>query len=131
MIFHLLGDAVALIHAAFVLFVIAGGLIVLRWHRVAWLHLPAALWGALIEYAGWICPLTPLENLLRARAGEAGYAGGFVEHYVLHALYPGGLTPPIRWTLGTLVVVVNAVIYAVVWRSSRGVRRPGQPSRPM
>ncbi|MGH7620741.1 MAG: DUF2784 domain-containing protein [Gemmatimonadaceae bacterium] len=122
MMFRLLADAVAFIHAAFVLFVIAGGLIVMRWHRAAWLHLPAALWGASIEFGGWICPLTPLENLLRARAGQAGYGGGFVEHYVLRALYPGGLTPEIRWVLGTLVVVVNGLAYALIWRSNRHVR---------
>lgn len=114
-----LADAIVLLHALFVAFVIAGGLLVLRWRRLMWLHLPAVIWGALIEFAGWICPLTPLENLLRARAGESGYSGGFVDHYVLHALYPAGLTPAIRWELGTIVIVVNAVTYGIVWRTRR------------
>src|SRR6185437_6906980 len=99
MIFRLLADAVVLFHAAYVVFVVVGGFLVLRWHWVAWLHIPAATWGALIEFGGWICPLTPLENHLRTRAGEAGYAGGFIQHYVLRALYPTGLTPGVRWTL--------------------------------
>ena len=84
----LLADLLVLFHATFVLFVVAGGLLVLKWPRLAWLHIPCALWGVLIEFGGWICPLTPLENTLRQRAGEAGYSGGFVEHYVLHVLYP-------------------------------------------
>src|SRR2546422_952972 len=87
-----------------------------RWSRIAWLHLPCALWGAVIEYQGWVCPLTPLENDLRRRAGLAGYAGGFVEHYVLPVLYPAGLTRPVQALLGTLVVVVNLIAYGVLLR---------------
>lgn len=117
MIFRLLANAVALLHAAFVVFVMIGGLFVLRWRRLAWAHLPAVVWGALIEFAGWICPLTPLENALRDRAGQAGYAGGFVEHYVFGALYPNGLTPAIRFALGALVLVVNGVVYLFLWRT--------------
>lgn len=116
---RLLADVVVLIHAAFVIFVVAGGFLVIRRRWVAWLHVPAAIWGALIEYAGWICPLTPLENLLRERAGQAGYSGGFIEHYVLRALYPSGLTQTVQWVLGTLVIVVNAAAYYGVWRSRR------------
>lgn len=112
MYYRALADALVLVHAAFVLFVVAGGLLVIKWPRAAWLHVPCAAWGVLIEFAGWVCPLTPLENSLRHRAGEAGYTGGFVEHYVLHALYPAGLTPAIRWTLGTLVLVINVAAYA-------------------
>lgn len=119
MTFRVLADAVALFHGAFVVFVVVGGLLVLRWPRVALVHVPAAIWGALIEFAGWICPLTPLENYLRGRAGDAGYTGGFVEHYVLRALYPDGLTPAIQWTLGTFVVVVNAAAYFFVLRARR------------
>jgi len=119
MIYRLLADAVVLFHASFVLFVVLGGLLVVRWRRVAVLHVPAAIWGALIEFAGLICPLTPLENYLRGRAGEAGYSGGFVEHYVLHTLYPGGLTPAIRWALGLFVIVVNAAAYGYIVRSRR------------
>jgi hypothetical protein len=119
MIFRILADGVVVLHALFVAFVVLGGFLALRWRAIAWLHVPAALWGALIEYAGWICPLTPLENLLRARAGSGGYSGGFVEHYVLRALYPGDLTPAVRWALGSFVIVVNGVAYALLLRQSR------------
>ena len=119
MIYRWLADGVALIHAAFVLFVVAGGFLAIRWRRVAWFHLPAVIWGALIEYAGWICPLTPLENALRERAGQAGYTGGFVEHYVLRALYPAGLTRTTSFLLGTSVVLINVVVYAYIWRRGR------------
>lgn len=123
MIFRILADIVVVLHGLFVVFVVLGGSLALRWRAVVWLHLPAAIWGALIEFAGWICPLTPLENLLRGRAGEAGYAGGFVEHYILHALYPGELTAGVRWLLGSLVLAVNGVAYALVIRQSRVRRR--------
>jgi hypothetical protein len=92
---------------------VLGGLLVLRWPRLAWLHVPAAIWGVLIEYSGWVCPLTPLENWLRARGGESGYAGGFVEHYILRTLYPAGLTRGTQVVLGTLVLVINLVAYGV------------------
>ena len=123
MIFRLLADAVVLFHAAYVIFVVVGGLLVLRWHRIAWLHVPAAAWGALVEFGGWICPLTPLENNLRMRAGEAGYAGGFIQHYVLRALYPTGLTPSVRWTLGALVVVINGLVYGLLYRRAHHAHR--------
>ena len=123
MVFRWLADAVALFHAAFVLFVVLGGLLVLRWRRVAWLHVPAAIWGVLIEYGGWICPLTPLENALRERAGQAGYSGGFVEHYVLRALYPAGLTREVQWVLGGLVLLINGLVYgSILIRRTRGGR---------
>ena len=92
MIFSLLADAVLVAHGTFVLFVVLGGLLVLRWQRAAWVHVPCALWGAWVEFAGWICPLTPLEVDLRMRAGGAGYTGGFIERYVTSAIYPQGLT---------------------------------------
>ena len=101
------------------LLVVLGGLLVLRWPRVAWVQLPAAVWGMVIEWAGWICPLTPLENSLRARGGAAGYVGGFVEHYLLHVLYPAGLTRNGQVVLGLAVLAVNAVAYGVLvarWR---------------
>jgi uncharacterized membrane protein YhhN len=120
---RILADGVVLFHAAYVMFVVGGGLLVLRWPRLAWLHIPAAAWGALIEFGGWTCPLTPLENTLRARAGEAGYAGGFIQHYVLRALYPSGLTPEIRLTLGAFVVAVNGLIYVVLYRRCRRAAR--------
>ena len=116
MAYRLLADAVVLVHTAFVAFVVLGGFLAWRWSRIAWLHVPCALWGAVIEYQGWVCPLTPLENDLRRRAGLAGYAGGFVEHYVLPVLYPAGLTRPVQALLGTLVVVVNLIAYGVLLR---------------
>jgi Protein of Unknown function (DUF2784) len=109
--YGVLADLVLVVHLGFVLFVALGGLLVLRWPRLAWIHLPAAAWGALIEFTGGICPLTPLENRLRVLAGEAGYAGGFVEHYVTAVLYPDGLTRGAQVVLGVLVLLVNAVIY--------------------
>jgi hypothetical protein len=117
--FSVAADAVLVLHFAFVLFVVAGGLLVLRWPRVAWLHVPAALWGALIEFGGWICPLTPLENSLRQRGGESGYSGGFIDHYVTSLIYPDGLTRPMQIAIGLLVLVINGYVYWRLWvRSS-------------
>ena len=120
--FSLLADAVLVVHLAFVLFVVFGGLLVMRWRRLAWVHLPAAVWGVAIEYAGWICPLTPIENDLRARAGEPGYGGDFVARYLLPVIYPEGLTREAQIVLGTAALLFNAAIYAVVWRRSRAAR---------
>jgi hypothetical protein len=116
MTYRLLADLVVLLHAAFVAFVVLGGFLAWRWRPLVWAHVPCAIWGALIEFKGWICPLTPLENYLRRRAGLEGYAGGFVEHYVIPALYPAGLTRPAQALLGGLVVVVNVVAYGMLWR---------------
>lgn len=116
MTYRLLADLVVLLHAAFVAFVVLGGFLAWRWRPLVWAHVPCAIWGALIEFKGWICPLTPLENYLRRRAGLEGYAGGFIEHYVIPALYPAGLTRPAQALLGALVVVVNVVAYGVLWR---------------
>ena len=116
MLYRLLADLVVLVHFGFVLFVVLGGLLALRWPRAAWVHLPAALWGAGIEFAAGICPLTPLENHLRRLGGEAGYTGGFVEHYVLPVLYPDGLTRGVQLVLGTFVLVLNIAVYTIVWR---------------
>lgn len=121
LIHRLLADLVVLLHLAFILFVFLGGLLVLRRPRLAWLHLPAALWGALIEFRGWFCPLTPLENRLRLAAGQEGYATGFVEHYILPVVYPPGLTREVQLVLGAVVVLVNAAAYFWIWRR-RGTR---------
>lgn len=120
---RLLADLVLLVHLLFVLFVVLGGLLVLRRPRLAWLHLPAAAWGALIEFTGGVCPLTPLENRLRRLAGQAGYEGGFVEHYVTAALYPDGLTREVQVALGVGVLLLNAAVYGLLlgrrkWRTS-------------
>jgi len=109
-----LADLVVLVHFAFLLFVVLGGPLVLRWPGVAWVHVPAALWGILIEFSGWICPLTPLENHLREQAGEAAYGGGFIAHYVMRVLYPDGLTRGIQMVLGALVLALNGSVYAAV-----------------
>ncbi|MBS7660928.1 DUF2784 domain-containing protein [Pseudomonas lalucatii] len=115
-------DAVLVLHLLFILFVLLGGLLVLRWPALAWLHLPAALWGAVVELFRLQCPLTPLENALRRAAGERGYSGGFVEHYLLPIVYPAGLTPAIQLLLGGLVLAVNAAIYGYLLLRRRGGR---------
>ena len=114
MIYRALADLVLVGHLTFVLFVVLGGLLVLRWPRLAWLHVPAAIWGVLIEYTGWICPLTPLENSFRARGGEAGYSGGFIQHYIQPLLYPAGLTRGTQIVLGSLVLLLNLSAYGVL-----------------
>ena len=116
MIYRLLADLVFLAHLAFVVFVVLGGIAVWRRPKLAWLHVPAFAWGALIEFAGWICPLTPWEQALRRLAGEKGYSGGFVEHYVFPLLYPEGLTREVQITLGVLVLVVNAAAYLLIFK---------------
>lgn len=121
MIYRILADLVVVLHAFFVLFVVLGGLLVLRRPRWAFVHVPAALWGAAIEFAGWICPLTPLENHLRGLGGQSPYEGGFVARYLLPVVYPGALTREIQITLGVAVLLVNAAIYArVLTRRRRG-----------
>lgn len=119
MIYRLLADVVFLAHLAFVLFVVLGGLVVWRKPQLAWLHLPAVAWGALIEFAGWICPLTPWEQSLRRLAGEKGFSGGFVEHYLVPLVYPEGLTRDVQVLLGVLVLVINASAYALILRRRR------------
>lgn len=107
-----LADGVLALHLAFILFVVCGGLLVLRWPRLAWIHLPAAAWGVLIEYANWICPLTPLEVELRRRGGREGYTGTFLEHYLEPVVYPSGLTREAQILLGSFVLGVNVAVYA-------------------
>jgi hypothetical protein len=119
MIYHILADLVVIIHLLFILFVMLGGLLVLRWRFWAWCHIPAACWAVLIEFSGWICPLTPLENHLRIKGGSSGYGTGFVEHYIIPVLYPSQLTRKVQIFLGLLVLTVNLVIYLWVWYSSR------------
>jgi Protein of Unknown function (DUF2784) len=114
-----LADLVLVLHFAFVAFVALGGFLVLRSPQVAWAHVPAALWGAGIELTGGICPLTPLENALRERAGAATYEGDFVARYLLAVLYPEGLTREAQLVLGAAVIVGNAVLYAFAIRRSR------------
>ena len=126
--YRLLADAALLAHATFVAFVMLGGLLVLRRPRLAWIHLPVVAWGAAIEFIGGICPLTPLENHWRRLAGEQGYAGGFVEHYIVALLYPEGLTRNLQLALGLIVLAVNAAVYAYAWRTAKASRTRG-PAR--
>jgi hypothetical protein len=115
--FQILADATVVVHLAFVLFVVLGGMLVL-WRRwIAWLHVPAAIWGAWVEFAGWICPLTPFENWLRRRGGGEGYAAGFVEQYLLPVLYPAALTRELQWIFGAIVIVINAAVYVIIVRN--------------
>ena len=116
MLYDVFSDLVVILHLTFVVFVLFGGLLALRWRRVVWLHLPAAAWGAAVEFGGWICPLTPLEIWLRMQGGESGYSSDFIEHYVLPLLYPSGLTREVQVALGAVVLVVNLAIYCLVWR---------------
>jgi hypothetical protein len=114
-------DLVLVVHLLFVLFVVAGGLLALRWRWVPWVQLPAAGWGTFIELTGRICPLTPLENALRRSAGGSGYPGGFIEQYLVPLIYPSALTPSIQLALAGVVVVANVLIYAVVLRRRRRI----------
>jgi hypothetical protein len=129
MMYRILADVVVGVHFIFVLFVVAGGLLVLRWPKLAYLHVPVAIYGAAIEFVGWICPLTPLENSLRRQAGDVGYSTGFVEHYILPLLYPSALTREIQLLLGFLVLAVNVGIYVYVLRRSKSLA-PADPSLP-
>ena len=117
MLYRLLADLTALLHLAFILFVVLGALLIVRWPKLVWIHLPAAVWGVLIELAGWYCPLTDVENYFLHRAGEAGYRGGFVSHYVFSVIYPSGLTRGIEIAIGIFVLVVNAALYVRVFRA--------------
>jgi hypothetical protein len=130
-----LADLLVVLHLLFVAFVGLGGLLVLRWSWVAWLHLPAALWGMGIELTGRICPLTPLEQELRRQAGESAYQGDFVSHYLLPVLYPRGLTRGAQLVLAGLVLGINLAIYGVVLRRRRATaprmsRGGGSPPAP-
>ncbi|HEY3046311.1 MAG TPA: DUF2784 domain-containing protein [Polaromonas sp.] len=116
MMYGLLADLVVGLHLLFIVFAVAGGVLALRWRWMPWLHLPALAWGAIVEFTGGICPLTPLENALRRAAGAAGYAGGFVERYLVPLIYPGELTRAWQFALGGLLLVINMVIYFLVWR---------------
>ncbi len=112
-------DIVVVLHLLFIVFAVLGGLLVLKWQKLIWLHVPAAIWGVLIEFAGWICPLTPLEKKLRAASGSNGYSGGFVEHYIIPIIYPAGLTREVQVILGLIVLVMNVVVYVVIIRRNR------------
>jgi hypothetical protein len=120
MVYHALANLVLLAHLAFVLFVVLGGFLVLKWRGLAWLHVPACLWGALVELAGWLCPLTPLENWLRAKGGGLVYRTDFIAHYLLPLLYPANLTRGLQIFLGFLVLSINLSLYGwILWRAAQ------------
>ena len=118
-----LADVLVALHALFVVFAVAGGALVIWRPRIALAHLPAAVWAAWVELSSSPCPLTPLENQWRRTAGDAGYEGGFVEHYVVPVLYPDGLTPRIQLGFGIGVIAINALLYALAWRRHRRAPR--------
>ena len=112
-----LADFVLVIHTLFIVFVVFGGLIVLKWHRIIWIHIPCVIWGALIEFFGWVCPLTYLENYLLELGNANSYEGSFIQHYLIPIVYPSGLTTDIQILLGTGVIVINLFIYYIIWRN--------------
>ena len=119
----LAAEIIVLLHFAFILFVSAGGLLVLRWPRLAWLHLPCVAWGVLIEATGGTCPLTPLEMRFRLAAGDPGYSGDFIDRYLLPVLYPSGLTRGVQIGLGLALLLFNAIIYILLWQWHRKSKR--------
>jgi hypothetical protein len=120
MIYHALANLVIIVHLAFVIFAVLGGFLLLKWRSLAWLHVPACLWGALVELAGWVCPLTPLENWLREKGGGLVYRTDFIEHYILPLLYPAALTRSSQMLLGLLVLSVNLGLYGwILWRTAQ------------
>jgi len=125
--YALLADLVVGVHFAFLLFVVAGALLVVRWPRVAWIHVPCVVWGAWIALTGGVCPLTPLEISLREQAGQAGYSGTFIGHYLLAVLYPEGLTRGVQTILGAGAIALNLGLYGWGWRKRRsaGAEREG------
>ncbi len=119
MIDAVIADLIMILHFLFITFVVIGGFAVMRWSWIALLHLPAAVWGVLIELLNWTCPLTPLEAGYRQAAGQAGYNGGFIEHYLMPLIYPSGLTRTVQFTLAAIVLGVNAYVYTIVIRRYR------------
>jgi len=121
-VYHILADILVAVHFLFILFVVFGGLLVIWRPSFAWAHLPAALWGAVVEIFGWICPLTPLENHLRTLAGESVYGGDFIARYLLSLIYPENLTPSIQKGLGAVVIVINLIFYFIAFKKNRARR---------
>ncbi len=129
--YRFLADLLAFLHLVFVVFVVVGGFLALSRPRVALLHVPAAIWGVLIQWAGWICPLTPMEVHLRRLGGQAGYSGGFVDHYLVPVLYPPGLTRSHQIWLGIFVALLNLGVYGWLfrrWRARKQCRSDGSPA---
>ncbi len=121
MFYWIAANLLVVVHLGFICFVLIGGFLVLRWRWLVFLHIPAVVWGVLIEYRGWLCPLTPWEQQLRQAGGMAGYSGGFIEHYLLPILYPAYVSRDVQLILGTFVIVINLAIYGLL--IMRWVRR--------
>jgi hypothetical protein len=125
MLYRLAADIVVVLHFGFIAFVVAGGFLAIRWPRIAWAHLPAVAYGALIEFFSFVCILTPLEQWLRVRSGSQGYDTSFTEHYILPLIYPSVLTRRLQLILGVSVIVINLIAYSLVLRNRRmGSRKP-------
>jgi Protein of Unknown function (DUF2784) len=120
--YQLLADLIVLVHVVFVIFAVVGGLLAARWRCFVWIHPPAVIWAAIVEFFGWVCPLTPLENWLRRRGGQGGYPSDFIAHYILPVLYPEGLTREVQIALGMIVVLLNLAIYAWIFRNKMRIR---------
>ena len=121
--YRFFADVLVVVHFLFILFVVAGGILVLRRPRLAILHLPAVIWGAAVELCSWICPLTPLENYFRGLSGSSGYSGDFVEHYLIPLIYPENLTIGTQYILGGMVVIVNLIFYLIVWHKKKNTQQ--------
>ncbi|NOQ78813.1 MAG: DUF2784 family protein [Gammaproteobacteria bacterium] len=117
MLFALGADLLVIIHLLFIVFVVLGGFMLIKWHWLIFIHFPAVLWAVLLEFEGWICPLTPMEQALRRMAGQQGYSGGFIQHYIVPVIYPASLEENIQFILGVLLIVINVIIYLWVIRS--------------
>jgi len=120
-VYNVLANAIVLAHFLFIAFVICGGLLVIRWPRLAFVHLPAAVWGAVVEIFGWVCPLTPLENHFRLLEGDSSYRGDFIARYLLPVIYPENLTTEIQQLLGGIVIVVNVIFYTIAIRKHKNM----------
>jgi drug/metabolite transporter superfamily protein YnfA len=120
-VYNVLANAIVLAHFLFIAFVVGGGLLVIRWPRIAFVHLPAAVWGAVVEIFGWVCPLTPLQNHFRFLAGDSSYGGDFIARYLIPIIYPENLTTTIQQVLGGLVIAVNIIFYTIAIRKHRNV----------
>jgi len=123
MIYRILADIVVIFHLSFVIFSVIGGVLALKWRKIIWIHIPVVIWAVVIEFAGFICPLTPLENNLRFRGGESGYESDFIEHYIFPVLYPEGLTHTMQVIIGIFVLTVNIVVYSIIIHKIRKKRK--------
>lgn len=115
MLFHVAADLLVVFHFLFVIFVLFGGLLILKWRFIMWLHIPAVVWGVVVEWMGWICPLTPWEWSLREKAGQLGYSGSFIDYYIIPIIYPEGLTRELQVSIGIFVILINLIVYGFIF----------------